>query len=150
MVGVLAFYSDDPCSNSAEDISFICKIYIWKDQKYTKRGPGWPLRKCAHTKCTRIIFTIKSHESGLVCSHPLLRVPHSRASHTFWQRCNCNFLQILEFSILPETKFSSLIEAPKIFWAENFGRKSGKIKIVKKKKHVFRFCSIRSKREIKI
>ena len=60
------------------------------------------------------------------------------------------FLQILEFSILPETKFSSMIEAPKIFWAENFGRKSGKIKIVKKKKHVFRFCSIRSKREIKI
>ena len=42
------------------------------------------------------------------------------------------FLQILEFSILPETKFSSII------------------KIVKKKKHVFRFCSIRSKREIKI
>ena len=40
VVSVLAFYSNDPSSNPADAYSFFCKICVWKERKYTKRGRG--------------------------------------------------------------------------------------------------------------
>ena len=33
VVSVLAFYSNDPSLNPAEDYSFNCKICVWKERK---------------------------------------------------------------------------------------------------------------------
>ena len=45
VVSMLAFYSDDPSSNPADIYSFFCKICVWKEQKQTKKRPGWPIKK---------------------------------------------------------------------------------------------------------
>ena len=33
VVSMLAFYPDNPCSNTAEAQNYLCKICVWKEQK---------------------------------------------------------------------------------------------------------------------
>ena len=45
MVSVLAFYSDDPNSNPAEEVYSFYSVCCLKRRKINKRGWGWPISK---------------------------------------------------------------------------------------------------------
>ena len=45
MVSMLAFYSDNPSANPAEDYSFSVKFVLEKKENKQKRGRGFPIFK---------------------------------------------------------------------------------------------------------